>query len=140
MGTPGTQCSTFVSMYLDKYKRSVFFSLTLLIILFEKNVKTVRHVNFTKFLSWSLFLIYFCIRDGFYKFLQRVLIGFSICSARFLMGFGRLLLWFLRKRNKATFTRNITIERVIKFVFFWCRNLIGKVSSMLLVSKIANFV
>ena len=52
--------------------------------------------------------------------------GFSVCSARFLVGFGGFLLWFLRKRNTSTFMRNIAIERVIKF-FCVCTNLIVNV-------------
>ena len=51
-GTQGTQCSTLISIYLDKYKRSVFFSSTLLYVYWsfclEKKTKTVRHLSFAK--------------------------------------------------------------------------------------------
>ena len=52
--------------------------------------------------------------------------GFSVCSARFLVGSGEFLLWLLRKRNKPIFMAYIAIERVIKL--FLCVNLIIKVS------------
>ena len=65
--------------------------------------------------------------------------GFSVCSARFLVPSGRFLLWFLRKRSTSTFVKNTAIVQVIKS-FFVCSNLIGKVSGMLLVSKIVNVI
>ena len=46
--------------------------------------------------------------------------GFSVCSARFLMRFGGFLIWFLRKRSPPTFVRNTAIERIRKF-FLWCK-------------------
>ena len=43
--------------------------------------------------------------------------GFSVCSARFLVRSGGFLLWFLWKRNTAIrFLRNTAIVRGIKFV------------------------
>ena len=51
----------------------------------------------------------------FLQGLQWVLLGFSVCSARFLVRSGGFLLWFLWERSRPTFARNTVIERVIKF-------------------------
>ena len=70
-GTQGTKCGSLVSIYLDKYKRSVFFSSTLLYVYWsfclEKKLKTARQLSFAKSLSLSLLLIFFCVRDAFCK-------------------------------------------------------------------------
>ena len=60
----------------------------------------------------------FLCQRRFLQGLQWVLMGFSVCSARFLMRFGRFPLWFLRKRSPTAFVRNTAIERIRKF-FLW---------------------
>ena len=98
------------SLYISVQIQNICFlqlniAICLLSILLEKKLKTLRHLSFAKSLQLSLFL-------------QRVLMGFSVCSARFLVGSGGLLLWFLWKRNTPTFMRNTAIEQVIK-LFLW---------------------
>ena len=77
-------------------------------------------------ISFIVFILdRFLCQRRFLQSLHWFLIGFSVCSARFLAGSGGFLLWFLRKRNTPTFLRNTAIERVIK-LFIVCENLIVK--------------
>ena len=64
---------------------------------------------------------------------------FSVCTARFLVGSGGFLTWFLWKRNTPTFMWEHS-NRASNKVSFVCANLMVKTSRTLLVSKIANFV
>ena len=111
------------SLYIWTNTKYVFVSSSLLYVYWsfclKKKLKTVRHLSFAKSLSLSLFLIVFCVRR-FLQGLQCVLMGFSVCSARFLVGSGGFLLWFLRTRNTPTFMRNTSIERVVK-LFCVCK-------------------
>ena len=68
-----------------------------------------------------LFFWSFLCQRPFLQGLQFVLMGLSVCSARFLVGSGGFLLWFLRKRNTPLFMRAIAIEQVIKFFVCVCR-------------------
>ena len=85
-----------------------------MIILFEEKPKNCKAPPFCK-ISFIVFIFdrFLCQRQ-FLQGSQWVLIGFSVCPGRFLVGSDGFLLWFLRKRNTPTFMRNTAIERVIK--------------------------
>ena len=102
-----------------------------------KNCKAPQFSKIYYYLYCLYFLSFYCVKDDFCKICSLVLMGSSVYIVRFLVCFGGLLLWFLRKWNTPVFMRKIAIERVIKF-FSMCANLIVKVSWVLLVSKIAN--
>ena len=112
--TQGTQCSTLVSIYLDKYK-------SLLIILFEEKIENCRASQFCKISFIVMTFDRFLCQDRLLQGLQWVLMGFAVCSARFLVRSGGFLFWFLRKRNTPTFVRNTVIEWVIKLFFCVCK-------------------
>ena len=82
----------------------------LLIILFEEKTKNCKATQICK-ISFTAFIFdRFLCQRRFLQGLQWVLMGFSVCSARLLAGFGGPLLRFLHKRNRPTFMRNTAIE------------------------------
>ena len=107
------------SLYISGQIQKIYFLqfnivICLLIILFEEKTKNCKAPQFCK-ISFMVFIFdRFLCQRRFLQGLQWVLMGFSVCSARFLVGSGGFLLWFLRKRNTPTFMRNTAIERVIK--------------------------
>ena len=68
----------------------------LLIILFEEKTKNCKAPQFCK-ISFMVFVFYcfFLCQRQFLQGLQWVLMGVSVCSARFLVVSGGFLLWFL---------------------------------------------
>ena len=118
--TQGTQCSTLVSIYLDKYKRSLFSSVQHCYVFFgnfvwKKKTKNCQAPQFSKITFIVFIFDGFLCQKRFLQGLQWVLMGFSVCSVRFLVGSGGFLLWFIRKRNTLTCMRNIATEWVTKF-------------------------
>ena len=104
-----------------------------------KKTKNCKATQFCK-ISFvvSIFYRFLCQRQ-ILKGFQWILMSFSVCSVRFLVGSGKFLLWFFRKRNGPTYMRNTAIERVF-FCVCVCANMIITVSSVILVSKILYIV
>ena len=82
-----------------------------------KKAKNCKAPQFFK-ISFILFVFdrFLCHR-WILQGLQWVLIGFSVCSARFLVSSGSFLLWFFAKRNTPTFMKSIAIKRVLKCLY-----------------------
>ena len=105
-------------LYISGQICSVFFSSTLLYVCWsfclKKNLKTVRHLSFAFIIVFIFDRFFFVCQRRFLQCLQWVLMGFSVCSTRFLVGSDGFLLWLSRKRNTSTFMKNTAIEQVIK--------------------------
>ena len=104
-----------------------------------KKTKNCKATQFCK-ISFvvSIFYRFLCQRQ-ILKGFQWILMSFWVCSVRFLVGSGKFLLWFFRKRNGPTFMRDTAIERVFLCVCV-CANMIITVSSVILVSKVLYIV
>ena len=83
----------YISWQIQKF--SVFFSSTFPYVFWSFCLKKAKTCNATQFCKISF--IVFIFDPFFLQDMQWVLMSYSVFSARFLVGFGGFLLWFLRK-------------------------------------------